>query len=201
MPDTTYPIHCAHDAVVPLADLIPNPKNPNSHPDHQVALIAQVIQVNGWRAPITVSRLSGMIVRGHGRLLAAQLLKETAAPVDYQEYPSEYSEMADLVADNAVAELSRLGGLDLRTIFSSLPQEFYPATGKTDDEIEDILAGVADQAVEPDPNQIKSDMQNFRATPEQATTIRAGIAKVREDRDDLSEGRCLELIVADYLAG
>ena len=101
-------IHCCCDAVVPLAEIRPNPRNPNTHPERQVALLAKLIRDHGWRLPISVSRRSGMIVRGHGRLAAARLLGLDCAPVDYQDYPSDEAELADLIADNAVAELAEL---------------------------------------------------------------------------------------------
>jgi hypothetical protein len=35
------------------------------------AAVAAAIQAHGWRAPVTVSKRSGLAVRGHGRLAAA----------------------------------------------------------------------------------------------------------------------------------
>lgn len=32
----SVPVFCAHDAIVPLKDLRPNPKNPNQHPPEQI---------------------------------------------------------------------------------------------------------------------------------------------------------------------
>ena len=66
------PVYCAHDAIVKTSELKPNPKNPNKHPQEQIEKLGEIIRGNGWRQPITVSTLSGMIVKGHGRLLAAQ---------------------------------------------------------------------------------------------------------------------------------
>jgi len=109
----TPDVHCAHDAMVDTAALIPQPRNPNKHPDNQIALLAKIIAVQGWRAPITVSNRSNFIVRGHGRLLAAQVLELEQCPVDYQDYESEAEEWADLLADNKIAELAE-------TDFSSL---------------------------------------------------------------------------------
>lgn len=82
-------IHCAHDAEVAIADLKPNPANPNKHPDSQIALLAKIIKAQGWRNPIVVSNRSGLITKGHGRLAAALTLGATHAPVDYQDYASE----------------------------------------------------------------------------------------------------------------
>ena len=36
----SVPVFCAHDAIVPLKDLRPNPKNPNQHPPEQIKLLA-----------------------------------------------------------------------------------------------------------------------------------------------------------------
>ena len=30
------PVYCAHDAIVKTADMKPNPKNPNQHPEEQL---------------------------------------------------------------------------------------------------------------------------------------------------------------------
>ena len=85
----SVPVFCAHDAIVPIKDLQPNPKNPNQHPPEQIKLLASIIRATGWRAPITVSKRSGLVTKGHGRLMAAQLDDLTDAPVDYQDYASE----------------------------------------------------------------------------------------------------------------
>jgi len=83
------PIHCAHDEIADITTLVPNPRNPNRHPDKQIELLSKIIQNQGWRAPITVSTRSGFIVRGHGRLLAAQKLGLTQVTVDRQDYVTE----------------------------------------------------------------------------------------------------------------
>jgi len=97
---------CAHDGMVPIDQLKPHPDNPNRHPRRQIELLKKLIQKFGWRAPITVSSRSGLIIRGHGRLEAARELGLDECPVDYQDYESEAEERADLVADNTIPELS-----------------------------------------------------------------------------------------------
>lgn len=99
-------IFCAHDELVAIERVIGNPRNPNMHPSEQIALLAKIIGSQGWRAPITVSRRSGFVVRGHGRLAAAKLLGLDTVPVDFQDYESEAAEWADLIADNRIAELA-----------------------------------------------------------------------------------------------
>jgi ParB-like chromosome segregation protein Spo0J len=106
-------VHCAYDELVELGELTPNPYNPNTHPPEQITLLAKIIIKTGWRCPVTVSRRSGLMVRGHGRLLAAQAAGMTVAPVDYQDYQSEEEERADLVADNRIPELAELDPMKL----------------------------------------------------------------------------------------
>jgi DNA modification methylase len=98
--------NCAHTEIVELHKLQPNPKNPNAHPEKQIAMLAKIIDYQGQRSPIVVSNRSGFITKGHGRLEALQRLKWDEAAVDYQDYDSEAQEYADMIADNKIAELA-----------------------------------------------------------------------------------------------
>ncbi len=113
-------IHCAHDAEVALDDLKPNPANPNKHPESQIALLAKIIKAQGWRNPIVVSNRSGLITKGHGRFAAALTLGATHAPVDYQDYATESEELADMIADNRIAELAEVDRSMLRELAEQL---------------------------------------------------------------------------------
>lgn len=101
-------VFCAYDEMVPIGDIRPNPRNPNTHPAEQIRLLARIITENGWRAPITVSTRSGYVVRGHGRLMAARHAGLSECPVDYQEYESDEQEIQDMLADNRIAELAEI---------------------------------------------------------------------------------------------
>lgn len=105
-----YEIHCSCDSVVELDRLIPNPQNPHTHPEKQIAKLAKLIRFFGIRHPITVSRRSGFIVSGHCRLLAAQALGLKTFPVDYQDFEDEATEWAVLTSDNNVAEFAEIDG-------------------------------------------------------------------------------------------
>lgn len=112
-------INCLYDKLVPVSELQVHPKNRNSHPDAQIQRLAQILEYQGWRYPIKVSKLSGFITSGHGRLLAAQKAGFTEVPVNFQEYESEAQEYADLIADNGIALWSEL---DIETIKSDIPE-------------------------------------------------------------------------------
>lgn len=97
---------CAHDELIEIHKLQPNPKNPNKHPAKQIEMLAKIIDYQGQRAPIVVSKRSGFITKGHGRLMAIEKLGWTKAAVDFQDYDDEAQEFADMVADNKIAELA-----------------------------------------------------------------------------------------------
>lgn len=132
-------VHCAHTSLADPNTLKPNPRNPNRHSAHQIQLLAAIIQEQGWRAPITVSKRSGLIVRGHGRLEAALLLGCQQVPVDFQDYGSEAEELADLLADNRLSELAEIDEDDLKRVIERLresdPDFDVELTGFLEDEI------------------------------------------------------------------
>ncbi len=144
------PVFCAFDKLIDIDELKPNPKNPNQHPQEQIALLARIIQEQGWRAPVTVSTLSGYVVRGHGRLMAAKLAGCEQVPVDYQDYNSSAEELADLVADNRLAELAEMDSVMLAEIFSELDLSEYDLdlTGYAADIRADIARCLADHSID-----------------------------------------------------
>jgi len=135
-------IHCAYDQLVRVADLKPHPKNPNTHSAAQVAAIAAVIEGNAWCAPITVSNRSGFITRGHGRLEAATLLGWEQVPVDFQDYASEQAELADMLADNHLAELAEIDEDRLVGVLKQLQAAGHDVglAGFTEDEVARLTA-------------------------------------------------------------
>ena len=139
------PVFCAHDAIAKTEELQPNPKNPNKHPDSQVELLAQIIQAQGWRNPITISNLSGMIVKGHGRLMAAKSLGLAEVPVDHQNYSSEAEEYADLIADNRISELSEIDNITLTDLLAEMDTGEVPIelTGYTEDDLESLINAIS----------------------------------------------------------
>ena len=135
---------CAHTSLADPATLKPNPANPNRHSAHQIQILAAIIQEQGWRAPITVSKRSGLIVRGHGRLEAALLMGCDNVPVDEQDYANEAEELADLLADNRLSELAELDEADLKKVIEKLresdPSFDVELTGFMEDEIAKLFA-------------------------------------------------------------
>ncbi|MDB7887458.1 ParB/Srx family N-terminal domain-containing protein [Flavonifractor plautii] len=151
------PVFCAFDKIVPVGEVKPNPKNPNQHPEEQIDLLAKIIRAQGWRAPVTVSTLSGLVVRGHGRLMAAIHAGLSHVPVDYQHYDSEEAETADLIADNRIAELAEIDNKMLAELFGGFDAEAIDVslTGYTADDVADITAALQ-ESVMADIDEVKS---------------------------------------------
>jgi hypothetical protein len=153
---STIPIHCSYARLADVTSLVANPRNPNKHSDKQVALLAKVIRHQGWRAPITVSKRSGFIVTGHGRLAAALLLQVEQVPIDEQDFASEADEWAHLVADNRIAELSENDNAMMKELLSELDGSEFDMdfTGFTGKEVnfwldEDTVIGGGEQGETP----------------------------------------------------
>lgn len=100
--------NCAYTELVNINKLVPNPKNPNKHPQEQIKRLAKIIEFQGQRSAIVVSKRSGFITKGHGRLEALRSLGYTEVAVDYQDYLSEAQEYADIIADNEIARWAEL---------------------------------------------------------------------------------------------
>lgn len=103
-------IRCQYDKLVPIKELKAkfHPKNRNKHPQEQINRLIKILKYQGTRSPARISKRSGLMTAGHGRVLAAEKAGWTSYPVNFQEYENEDMEIADLTADNAIASWSEL---------------------------------------------------------------------------------------------
>ena len=103
--------------LIDISEIKENEHNRNTHPEDQIARLADIIKAEGFRVPLIVSNRSGLLVAGHGRLLAARMLGLTKLPVSFQDFDSEEQEYRVGISDNAVAEWSNI---DLSQIHKDL---------------------------------------------------------------------------------
>ena len=139
------PVFCTYDELLETEKVIGNPRNPNKHPKKQVEMLAKIIKATGWRANITISRLSGYVVKGHGRLEAAIKAGCEKVPVEYQNYTSEAEEWADLTADNRLAELSDMDNTMLADLLAEIDTGEFPLelSGYTEEDLDGIIGAIA----------------------------------------------------------
>lgn len=138
-------VRCAHTEMVDVDLLVPHPLNPNKHGEKQIEMLAKIMKHQGWRHPITVSKRSGFIVAGHGRLMAAKKLGWTSAPIDRQEFETEADEYAHLIADNKIAELAEHDDAFMIETLSKFPDIDLGLLGVPDLKIPDFAPGTIDE--------------------------------------------------------
>lgn len=83
-----------------------NPRNCRQHEPDQVVLIADSIRRFGFTNPVLIDE-AGVLIAGHGRLMAARLAGLTEVPCVVLKGLSDEEKRAYVIADNRLAEKSR----------------------------------------------------------------------------------------------
>ena len=86
----------------PIETLIPYANNARTHSDEQVAQIAASMKEWGWTNPVLVDE-GGLIIAGHGRVMAARKLGLGEVPVMVADGWTEAQKKAYVLADNQLA--------------------------------------------------------------------------------------------------
>jgi hypothetical protein len=126
----------------PIDNVQPYEKNPKQHPKEQVRQIAQSIQAFNWDQPIVVDG-DGIIIKGHGRYLAARMLNMDEIPVITRTDMSENEVRASRIADNQTAESYwHIGNLlrEMEALYGA--DQDLNLTGYTDAEIKKMYPGL-----------------------------------------------------------
>ena len=123
--------------LIDTGELIPYTNNPKDHPDEQVKKIASSIKNYGWDQPIVVDG-DGEIIKGHGRLQAAETLGLDEVPVIWREDLSDAEAKAARIADNKASESSYNDDV-LATELAMLDEFSAESLGFDESEIDDLL--------------------------------------------------------------
>lgn len=172
--DVIPEVHCTAE-IVPIETVVPNPLNPNTHPREQLDMMAEILRAHGWREPITISKRSGKVVRGHGRLMAALAMGLKDVPVQFQDYTSDEKELADLIADNRIAQHSFVDALALGKVLHRIGDQSRRTTGYSEEETGLLLAA---EYVPPKPTDFNVvPMERLACTRDEKTIIVGAIQK------------------------
>lgn len=87
---------------IELDQLTPYAKNSRTHSEAQIEQIAESIQEFGFTNPVLLDE-NKMIIAGHGRLAAAQLMELETVPCVILEGLTEAQKKAYVIADNKLA--------------------------------------------------------------------------------------------------
>jgi ParB-like chromosome segregation protein Spo0J len=89
----------------PISDLIVNRRNARTHSERQIEQLAASVLKFGFIIPVVVNE-KGVLLAGHGRLRAAQLLGLEEVPTIMVKHLTEELQRAFMLADNRLAELA-----------------------------------------------------------------------------------------------
>jgi hypothetical protein len=190
--------------VVDIDSLVLNPKNNNKHPKEQIDRLAKLIQYQGFRNPVVVSKRTGFVLAGHGRIEAAKLAGLKEVPAMFQDFENEAQEYAYLTSDNAIASWAELDLSAVNTEMLDLGPDFdIDLLGIKDFTIEAADGILPDlSAKDPDCQQVTFILSN-----EQKDLLDEAIdkAKTEEDTTDTinqnSNGNALAAILKRYVYG
>jgi len=125
----------------PLDRLVPHARNARTHSEEQVAQIAGSIAEFGFVNPVLVGD-DGVIVAGHGRILAARKLGLSEAPVIVLSHLTPTQRRALMIADNAIATNAGWNDEMLAAELAALKEEAFDLDllGFDDAELDRLLA-------------------------------------------------------------
>jgi hypothetical protein len=123
----------------PTAALTAYSRNAHTHSKKQIRQIAESIRVFGWTNPI-LTDANGVVIAGHGRLAAAEMLGLDRVPVIRIDDMTEAQKRAYILADNKLAENAgwdqELLRLELQGLLEMEPDFAITATGFSMGEID-----------------------------------------------------------------
>ena len=147
------------------ADLLPYARNARTHSDDQVSQLAASIKEFGFNNPVAVDA-DGMILCGHGRVMAAKRLGLDEVPTVCLSHLSETQVKAYILADNKLALNAGWDNDLLKIELEDLKESDFDLnlTGFTDDELKNILID--------DPTEAKEDI--FDSEPPEVAKSQLG---------------------------
>lgn len=148
-----------------VSDLLPYARNARTHSDTQVSQLAASIKEFGFNNPVAVNG-EGMILCGHGRVMAAQKLHLTEVPTVCLSHLSDTQVKAYILADNKLALNAGWDDDMLKVELEDLKDSDFDLnlTGFSDEELKDILVE--------DPTEAQED--NFDGEPPEVAKSQLG---------------------------
>jgi len=195
-------------------ELIPYTNNAKEHPEEQVKKIASSIKNYGWDQPIVVDG-ENEIIKGHGRLQAAELLGLSEVPVIKREDLTEAEAKASRIADNKTAESAWIDDM-LEAEVNVLAEDESINTdslGFDDDELDSLIseASLGDEDIAeafgdlPDGERDPIRQKTFTLSETQVETVENALETAKDmgefppGPNDNSNGNALARICSKFL--
>ena len=152
--------------LVPIDAVRPDPSNVMQHPPSQIDALAASLVAFGFDQPI-LARRNGLIIAGHGRLLAARQVGMTHVPVVYTDLDG-VDATRRMIGDNRLAALAEPHAETLAELLRQLQAEdALGGTGYDDVAVEALLAEVGGEGLSLDAPEPGSgmDADDFHVCP------------------------------------
>ena len=203
--------------IVDIDSISIDPKNAKKHDQKDIDEKKASLKRHGFVKPVAVSKPTRIISAGSGMWLAAKELQLKKVPVIFTDH-SEALAVSYGLSDNLLSDQSHY---DLQQFNEHIKylDEFdsdidWKALGFEKGEIDLLLAsmnteisdsGNVPEVTEPttDPNDPDAPGKSIKVTLAQREIFDECVKKLRKDEQDykLSDGRCLEFLAANFLAG
>jgi hypothetical protein len=130
----------------PIDSLIPYARNARTHSEAQVAQIAASMKEWGWTNPVLVDE-GGLIIAGHGRVLAARQLGFAEVPVMVAAGWTDAQKRAYVLADNQLAANAGWDNDLLKIELQELNAEGFPVDLIGFENIDALLAAAGTEGL------------------------------------------------------
>lgn len=186
-----------------VGELVPYINNARTHSDEQVAQICASIREYGWTNPVLIDE-NGMIIAGHGRVMAAQRMKMEQVPCIVLSGLTEAQKKAYVIADNKMALNAGWDDEKLKLELENLKELDFDLelTGFDSDELDQLLSlddidklpEDIDDVPEP-PKEAKSKLGDIYKLGEH--TLMCGDSTKLEDIEKLMDGNKADMVFTD----
>jgi hypothetical protein len=189
-------------SLVAVSKISPDSENLNFHPESSYEVLKKVIGRFGQHKPVTIYK--DVVICGNGVFEACKRLGYTHVAVSTFEGTDEEARALS-IADNKTKSLSYFNDdvavavQDLMPSFTAEELGGWGAASVSMPSLDDEdLVGFDDE----EDLEERTEQKTVRLTHDQWEIVRAATQKLKEiNGQAMSEGRCVELICADYLAG
>jgi len=200
-------LECKYDELMPIKEAQKriHPDNENKHPEEQIRSLAKVIAKIGVRHAIHISKLSGKIAGGHGRLLAFKKLGYDEVPIIWENFEDELEEVNYRASDN-IGQYAEFNNqeyvLNLEKVGVDIHEVDLEEYGvlKFNTEVDEVDMPDLGDGSDPDIQQMTITISN-----EQKDIVDEAVARAKKDLDCTDEinknsnGNAISAIMRDYL--
>lgn len=150
---------------VSITRIRPWERNPRTHSQHQIQLLANSIQEFGFTTPVLM-KSDGTLVAGHGRVEAARVVGLASIPAIIVDHLSERQLRALVIADNKIASLSGWDFNKLSDEIAALADAEYnlAITGFDEQELDQLLRDDLD--ILPPPSFVNAPQETQQNEPQ-----------------------------------